>query len=181
VWTIATEPLRVPDALGIDHYAAFPTEWPRRIIRGWSPPGICTACGEGRRPVASVRKTFAPRPGRVTALTAAHGADGREGARPSSVAAITGHACACPEPTAPTRPAVVLDPFGGTGTTALVADALGRRGLSVDMSADYCRLAQWRTADPAQQAKAARRRVKKRPPRARSDQPALFNLPGGER
>lgn len=51
---------------------------------------------------------------------------------------------------------VVLDPFGGTGTTALVADVMGRHGISVDMSADYCRLAQWRTNDPKQRAKAAR-------------------------
>jgi hypothetical protein len=69
---------------------------------------------------------------------------------------ITGYACACPEPTAPTTPGVILDPFGGTGTTALVADVLGRHGISVDMSADYCRLARWRTTDPGQRAKAAR-------------------------
>ena len=53
----------------------------------------------------------------------------------------------------PTRPALVLDPFGGTGTTALVAKALGRHGISVDMSADYCRLAEWRTNDRDQLAK----------------------------
>jgi site-specific DNA-methyltransferase (cytosine-N4-specific) len=47
----------------------------------------------------------------------------------------------------------VLDPFGGTGTTALVAKALGRHGISVDMSADYCRLAEWRTNDRNQLAK----------------------------
>src|SRR5690606_25593917 len=70
---------------------------------------------------------------------------------------VTGEACDCPEPTAPTTPGVVLDPFGGTGTTALVADALGRHGISVDMSADYCRLAQWRTTDPKQRAKAAQK------------------------
>lgn len=79
VWTIATEPLRVPEALEIDHYAAFPTELPRRIILGWSPAG-----------------------------------------------------------------GVVLDPFGGTGTTAMVARALGRVGVSLDLSSDYCRLARWR-------------------------------------
>jgi len=45
---------------------------------------------------------------------------------------------------APTRPAVVLDPFGGTGTTAGVARMLGRHGISVDFSNDYCRLAEWR-------------------------------------
>ena len=63
---------------------------------------------------------------------------------------------------APTRPAVVVDPFGGTGTTALVADALGRHGISVDMSADYCRLAGWRTTDPGQ--RAAAMQVEKPPP-----------------
>ena len=38
----------------------------------------------------------------------------------------------------------MLDPFGGTGTTAMVAKALGRYGLSMDLSADYLRLADWR-------------------------------------
>lgn len=88
VWTVPTEPLRVPDHLGIDHFAAFPTEWPKRIISAWCPQG-----------------------------------------------------------------GTVLDPFGGTGTTAMVAKALGRHGISVDMSADYCRLAEWRTGDRNQLAK----------------------------
>ena len=66
------------------------------------------------------------------------------------------------QPTAPTRPAVVLDPFGGTGTTALVAAAYGRHGITVDMSADYCRLAAWRTTDPGQLASALQ--VAKPPP-----------------
>jgi DNA modification methylase len=61
----------------------------------------------------------------------------------------------------------VLDPFGGTGTVALVAHALGRHAVSVDMSADYCRLATWRTGDPKQQAKAARREYV--PPREQTD------------
>lgn len=49
---------------------------------------------------------------------------------------------------------VVLDPFGGTGTSALVASALGRVGINVDASHDYARLALWRTSDPVQRAKA---------------------------
>jgi DNA modification methylase len=164
VWQIATQPLRVPPELAVDHFAAFPMEWPRRIVSGWSPSGICTACGEGRRPVSE----------RVTGLQL----DGRK--RPAADSAeswsettctdnqwggkrtfdrgvgalITGYACACPDTSAPTRPAVVLDPFGGTGTVALVADVLGRHGVSVDMSADYCRVAEWRTADPKQRERA---------------------------
>ena len=65
-------------------------------------------------------------------------------------ATITGYACACPDTTAPTRPAVVLDPFAGTGTTMLAASVLGRIGVGVDRSADYCKLARWRTADPGE-------------------------------
>ncbi len=160
VWTIATQPLRVPEHLGIDHFAAFPMEWPRRIIRGWSPRGICVECGEGRRPVTL---TDLGTKERETPAYTLHGVNGSGrhgqgsstlGSRGSS-ATITGEACACPEPTAPTRPGVVLDPFGGTGTTALVAEALGRHGISNDLSADYCRLARWRTSDPKQRDKAA--------------------------
>lgn len=139
VWNVPTEPLRVDPALGIDHFAAFPTEWPRRIILGWSPSAICTVCGEGLRPVVEKHITgdrggrqFNPSSGNVGVL-------GKE-----RQYTITGYACACDTP-GPTRPAVVLDPFSGTGTTAGVAKALGRIGIGVDMSADYCRLAEWRT------------------------------------
>jgi hypothetical protein len=34
VWSIPTQPLRVPAELGVDHFAAFPMEWPRRITLG---------------------------------------------------------------------------------------------------------------------------------------------------
>jgi DNA modification methylase len=51
---------------------------------------------------------------------------------------------------------VVLDPFGGTGTTAIVAAMNGRRGISVDLSADYCRFARWRAQDAKQRARAER-------------------------
>lgn len=95
VWEVATQPLKVPAELGVDHFAAFPMEFPRRIVQGWSPPGICTEA-----------------------------------------------------------PSVVLDPFGGTGTTALVAHTLGRHGISVDASEDYCRIARWRTSDRGEIARA---------------------------
>jgi hypothetical protein len=57
---------------------------------------------------------------------------------------ITGYVCACSAPDAPTRPSVVLDPFGGTGTVAGVARKLGRIGISLDLSMDYTKLAKWR-------------------------------------
>ncbi len=77
-------------------------------------------------------------------------------------ATIESYACACdgdypvdvaatrrqwPDSTtsqAPTTPAVILDPFGGTGTVAGVAKTLGRFGISNDLSESYNRLAIWR-------------------------------------
>lgn len=161
VWTVATEPLHVPDHLGVDHFAAFPTEWPRRIITGWSPREVCTACGEGRTPVIESTRCVDGEPRDELGARKIGGyqtdPSGIGNWRYSTSRNHTGYSCACPDTSAPTHPGVVLDPFGGTGTTALVADALGRHGISIDMSGDYCRLATWRTTDPRQRAKAARR------------------------
>lgn len=48
----------------------------------------------------------------------------------------------------------MVDPFGGSATTALVAEALGRVGISVELSAGYNSIAQWRTTDPGERARA---------------------------
>lgn len=128
VWSVPSQPLRIPLPIqhaqccageprpgcedGTDHFAAFPMEWPRRIISGWCPPG-----------------------------------------------------------------GVVADPFGGTGTTALVADVLGRNGLSFDRSAAYCRIAEWRVHDPAERAAAMR---VERPPRTPAGIGSLLDLLDGD-
>ena len=174
VWTIATQPLKVPDHLGVDHFAAFPMEWPRRIIRGWSPSGICLECGQGRRPVTRTE----PMQWKPSARLEAMREQNPDGLRPTSGTmvsparhTITGYACGCDEPTADTTPAIVLDPFGGTGTTALVAHALGRHGISVDLSSDYCRLARWRTTDPGE---IARARLQPKPKPVPTNQEVLW-------
>jgi DNA modification methylase len=204
----------------IDHFAAFPQELPRRIILGWSPSAICTACGQGRFPVvAKTNRThrLANTSSRLADDSQPRNVDGRACTpTTSSEVTITGYACACtprtshrgkrgdwkagravmpehgsddlhspgnavprrpggfgdkvPAPSTPmwqyhldgwtpppTRAAVVLDPFGGTGTTAGVADALGRHGIALDLSADYCRLARWRTEQSGHFAKTRER------------------------
>jgi len=154
VWSVPSEPLRVPDHLP-QHFAAFPQEWPRRLILGWSPSGICTVCGEGRRPVVEKERT--PYLGDPRDLRKRTSVNGGERKWQDAEATITGYACACPDTSAPTRPAVVLDPFGGTGTVAMVARSLGRYGVSIDLSADYLRLARWRIWESGHAAKAIRR------------------------
>ena len=178
VWNIPSQPLTVPPGLGIDHFAAFPMELPRRIIAGWSPPGVCTACGEGRRPVTDGERINGKHgPVSGAAWQSASKSETATGRRNNfqTIRTLLGYACACSEPDAPTRPAVVLDPFAGTGTTMLVASALGRIGVGIDRSADYCRLARWRTTDPAERAKAMQ--VPKPPP-VPDGQSSLFDLAG---
>jgi DNA modification methylase len=105
VWTIPSEPLVVPDDLGVDHFAAFPSEWPRRIILGWSPSGYCTACDEPRRAVVDTEYVDAGGAGeyerrRDEILALGHGATNagpqamRLG-RANAERTITGYACAC--------------------------------------------------------------------------------------
>jgi DNA modification methylase len=174
VWSIPSAPLTAPAHLGVDHFAAYPPELVRRIILGWSPSGICTECGEGRRPVC-IKQHFVPDTAADRWATDLHTSTrGKTAARGRRRAErdLTGYACACAQPDAPTRPAVVVDPFGGTGTTALVASVLGRTGITVDRSADYCRLATWRCNDPGERARALG--VPKPPPVA-DGQGSLFD------
>lgn len=184
VWEIASQALAVPGHLDADHFAAFPMDLPRRVILGWSPSGICAECGNGRRPVAEEEPAEVPQwaldqRGLRDGGRSWHG-DGSESRRTLGVRAsersrtISGYACACPDASAPVRPAVVLDPFGGTGTTALVAAAYGRTGITVDRSADYCRIAQWRTSDPGERARAL---GVPKPPPVIDGQRSLFDAP----
>jgi DNA modification methylase len=171
IWPIPSQPLIVPESLGISHFAAFPPALVRPIVLGWSPPGVCTACGQGRRPVARRELTVNRRGRQVNVLDRPERGIDTQTLGWERVATITGYACACPEPDAPTRPSVVLDPFGGTGTTALVASAYGRHGITVDLSAAYCRLAAWRVNDPGERARA---RAIPKPPPVPDGQASLF-------
>jgi DNA modification methylase len=218
VWSIPSSPLKVPDWVGIDHFAAYPPELCRRIILGWSPKEICGVCGEGRKPVIQIshEKGWTRRTShdeyRHNGESLGQQVNNRQ------LAEILGYACACTpytdhpgtgEPTTfmgkyseavkagvyevlgnrkrtgpwreyhldnwespETYPSVALDPFGGTGTTAMVADVLGRTGISVDASYDYCKLARWRTSDPQQRAKVLGEKLEKVP--FYPDQPSLF-------
>ena len=164
VWSIPSEPLKVPDELGVDHFAAFPQEWPRRLILGWCPAEVCTACGQGRAPVVEkalehVNHTTNAKITRGAALGQAVKTRTGRGANNVSreSATITGYACACPDNTAPSTPGVVLDPFAGTGTVPMVARALGRTGIGVDLSGDYLRLASWRVFESGHASKTVAR------------------------
>lgn len=164
VWRIPTVPLDVPkwltEELGLDHHAAFPPELARRCIVGWSPERRCLECGAGLRPVVD-KPAYGSYNDHYGDRLAGRGHDAghrnrvwRARVAAGMVARIVGETCDCQAGPGDTEQAVVLDPFGGTGTTALVADTHGRLGISADLSHGYGRIAQWRTADDRERARA---------------------------
>ena len=49
----------------------------------------------------------------------------------------------------PTVPGTVLDPFGGAGTTGLVADRLGRNAILIELNPQYAEMAENRLRNDA--------------------------------
>jgi len=159
VWTIPTEP--TPFA----HFATWPQKLVQRmILAGTSERGVCPECGAPW--VREVeRETAVPqRSNHLAAASGVYGAHREDESRaggfyPQTVTAGWAPSCKCrveesgrstvksgsPNDPAP-EPCIVLDPFGGSGTTAIVARKLGRKAILVELNPEYCELAAGRLA-----------------------------------
>lgn len=129
------------------HYATMALDVVRRcIVAGTSEYGVCSECGSPytRRTEKSYynpghRQTNGPRsmqnkdesPGFEKRFEAQHVTTGWDAS------------CTCD---ADPMPAIVLDPFMGSGTTGLVAQRLGRAYLGIELNEDYVRQAEERIA-----------------------------------
>lgn len=114
VWTVTT----ATDRLG--HQATFPEALIERPILATCPERICVQCDAAWTRPTRIRN-------RRTSEGMLHTREVGELRR-----------CDC---FAPTRPGVVLDPFMGTGTTAVVAERLGRDWLGIELNPRYARMA----------------------------------------
>jgi DNA modification methylase len=119
VWTIPTEP--TPFA----HFATWPRELVRLMIAaGTSERGCCPTCRAPWRrhtEVSYTKLATNSRPvGWFPTCTCEHGGD--------------------------PVPCTVLDPFGGSGTTGLVARNMGRHAVLIELSTEYCGIAAERLA-----------------------------------
>jgi hypothetical protein len=144
VWHLGPEPF--PEA----HFATYPTEIPRRaILAGTSAKGVCPKCGAPWVRVVE-KKSFARAMDRLYGGTLGHNPSGTV---PGS------NTRGCPDPETQTigwrpscscdagdpQPATVLDPFLGSGTTAMVANWFGRDCIGIELNEEYAVMAEYRS------------------------------------
>lgn len=150
-WLLSPEPF--PEA----RFATFPTELPRRCIAaGTSERGVCPACAAPWRRIAerdSVPMSNAGKRGTVIAGKGTSNGqdradhDVRDGLTSSVVTLGWEPTCRCGAGDA--IPAVVLDPFAGSGTSVMVATRLGRRGIGIELNPEYADMARKRVTNDA--------------------------------
>ena len=133
VWTIATQPYSGA------HFATFPPKLIEPCILAGTPEkGCCPHCGAPwERVVERVDVEGRKDPGGVVGMADAGMYKGRAG---NASFQTTGHQPTCTCPDHEPIPSTVLDPFGGSGTTAAVALDHGRKGILCELSEEYAQL-----------------------------------------
>ncbi len=125
------------------HFACWPPALVEPMLKASTPEhGVCGGCGAPwLRQVERTPMVVRPGPKRAALRAAAAGSashrtacTGTMLAPPTSRTVGWRAGCACGE--APV-PATVLDPFGGSGTTAQVAARLGRHCILVELNREY--------------------------------------------
>lgn len=154
VWSI------IPATFHGAHFATFPVDLVRPCLEiGTSTGGVCPKCLAPLK--RKVERTGGPptgdhrgRPDFDENCKTAHPTGTVAGSALSKVYAKYGYAqhetvgwdrtCQCFE--SDPIPATVLDPFMGSGTVGVVAKELGRSFIGIDLSQEYCDMAQKRIA-----------------------------------
>ena len=150
VWTFTTQPY--PDA----HFATFPEALPERCIKaGTSEKGVCPDCGLGWMRIVDKPKPpeWAFDKARISedmlVKASPLGRSGKASGQKmqnwlnKNPAVTTGWQPQCNCGSEP-APAIVLDPFVGSGTTCAVAARLGRASIGIELNPEYLKLAQKR-------------------------------------
>jgi hypothetical protein len=143
-----------PEAFRGSHYAVMPSRLAEILVRcSTSEAGVCGQCGAPWERVVE-RTKYQPQ----VVTVGKRNVDDSRGDKTRKLSGkeyneqvrilTLGWRPTCSCPPGPTRPALVLDPFVGSGTTLVAANALERDALGLDASADYLRMAARRLDRP---------------------------------
>ena len=133
------------------HFAAYPEDFVKPcILAGTSAHGVCAVCGAPYwLDLEAVR--MPTRPGSTSKVTGNSDVDGnRDKGRHITEYKPLGWRRACSCHAEEILPAVVLDPYGGTGTTAAVAVKLGRRAILCELNPEYVEIQKRKIVKAAQ-------------------------------
>jgi DNA modification methylase len=149
-----------PEPSSLNHYAAFPTEIPKRCILAGTPQrGVCPKCLSHRERLVERERGDVDGIGRpkagpggygsATSTLSLSGNGSKEWAERGAKVRTVDWRPSCRCDAGPPIPATVLDPFLGSGTTLLVANRLGRSGVGIELNESYARMAAERIENDA--------------------------------
>jgi hypothetical protein len=143
VWKIPTQPYKEA------HFATFPEKLVDPMIKSGCPEFVCNKCGMGREKIYDRGKLIPIRKDAHILKNSEYPDSGKEmGGAYSSGRMHPGYAfenkpigytsCSC---NASFSGGIVLDPFMGSGTVAVVAENLGRQWIGIEINKRYIEMA----------------------------------------
>jgi DNA modification methylase len=138
VWTITTKPFR--DA----HFATFPKDLIEPCIKAGCPEKVCVECGKPQVKEFYRKEKYNPGYGNQHTPKGTHKKIGgvyQKWLEKNPPKTTIKPSCDC---NADFKPGVVFDPFGGSGTTGIVAKSLNRKSIIIELNPEYIKIAKKR-------------------------------------
>ena len=142
VWWVGPKPFKGA------HFAVFPIELIEPcVLAGTSEYGCCAECGAPYTRIVEKEVIKRNRQNEYVKREKECGMYSMNQTRGGTKTTTKGWRPTCKCDTTDTIPAVVFDPFGGSGTTAIAAIKHGRKAILTELNPDYVKIAEKRISD----------------------------------